>query len=229
MLPMGYRLRFFVGMAHIKPLESNRISVSFSQVEIKANITNSYVFSTQTSTDFTFIRDVSVQLREVKHDGSSNTTKFATHGGCRIHQGALAHDACIPMHPNIQPLYYSGLKKSAIDTLLTAQSRCALQDPLCSAQGPVPVGPGGSIQFTFPLEDSAWTPEMLANTNQFVSSLYIDFMIAVFDKEGNKLMTTMQTTTPLRTTGIVSMCTELLASASVEEVLSVDMFLFLVG
>jgi len=78
MLPMGYRLRFFVGMAHIKPLESNRISVSFSQVEIKANITNSYVFSTQTSTDFTFIRDVSVQLREVKHDGSSNTTKFAT-------------------------------------------------------------------------------------------------------------------------------------------------------
>jgi len=93
----------------------------------------------------------------------------------------------------------------------------------------VPVGPGGSIQFTFPLEDSAWTPEMLANTNQFVSSLYIDLMIAVFDKEGNKLMTTMQTTTPLRTTGIVSMCTELLASASVEEVLSVDMFLGLVG
>ena len=247
MLPMGYRLRFFVGMAHIKPLESNRISVSFSQVEIKADITNSYVFSTQTSTDFTFIRDVSVQLREVKHDGSSNTTKFATITVI-VPESLSSADAVniIPptslmvgvgftkelslmtrVYPCTQT--YTGPKKSAIDTLLTAQSRCALQDPLCSAQGPVSVGPGGSIQFTFPLEDSAWTPAMLDNTNQFVSSLYIDFMIAVFDAQGNKLLTTLQTTTPLRTTSIVSMCTELLAAGSVEEILSVDMFLGLVG
>jgi len=77
-LPMGHRLRFFVGMAHIKALRSDRLAVSFSQVEVVADITTSYTFTSQTSSDFTFIRDVAVQLREVKHDGSENTTKFAT-------------------------------------------------------------------------------------------------------------------------------------------------------
>jgi len=61
----GDRLRFFVGMAHLKPIRSsNRLVVSSSQVEINADITTSYQYTTQTSTDFTFIRDVRVQLSE---------------------------------------------------------------------------------------------------------------------------------------------------------------------
>jgi len=120
---------------------------------------------------------------------------------------------------------YTGANKDAS----TAQARCAPQEPLCSAQGPVPISPGGSIQFTFPLEDSMWTPAMLANTNQFVSTLYIDFMIGVFDAQGNKLLTTLQTTTPLRTTSIASVCTELQEDIGIEDIVSMDMFLGLVA
>jgi len=55
----GDRLRLFEDMEHINPVErSNRLVVSSSQVEINADITNTY--TTQTSTDFTFVRDVSV-------------------------------------------------------------------------------------------------------------------------------------------------------------------------
>jgi len=246
-LPMGYRLRFFVGMAHIQPLKSNRIAVSFSQVEIKADITNAYVSSTHASTDFTFIRDVSVQLREVKHDGSSSTTKFATITVI-VPESLTSTDAIniIPptslmvgvgftkelalatrVYPCTQT--YTGANKDAIDQLRTAQARCAPQEPLCAAQGPVPVGPGGSIQFTFPLENSVWTPEMLANTNQFISTLYIDFMIGVLDAQGNKMLTTLQTTTPLRTTSIASVCTELQQNIGIEDIVTMDMFLGLVA
>jgi len=243
----GYSLRFFVGMAHIKPLASSRIAVSFSQVEIKADITNTYVFSTQTSTEFTFIRDVSVQLREIKHDGSTNTTKFATITVI-VPETLSSTDAINIIPPTSlmvavgfnkkesQPtrVYpctetYSGDNKNRINDLLSSQSRCALQDPICSAQGPVLVCPGGSIQFTFPLEDSAWNDQMLDVNNNLMHSLYIDFLIGVFDQDGNKLLTTLQTTTPLKTTSIVRMCTELAASGSVEEIMSVDMFLGLVG
>jgi len=57
---IGDRLRFFVGMAHIRTLRSNRLLVTASQVEINADITSSYVYTTKTTTDFTFIRDVSM-------------------------------------------------------------------------------------------------------------------------------------------------------------------------
>ena len=78
---IGDRLRFFVGMAHIKTLRSNRLAVLSSQVEINADITSSYVYTTKTSTDFTFIKDVQVSLSEVKRPTSDNnvpTAKFAT-------------------------------------------------------------------------------------------------------------------------------------------------------
>ena len=248
---LGDRLRFFVGMAHIKTLRSDRLAVSSSQVEINADITTSYVYTTKTSTDSTFIRDVSVQLREVRRVGTltnSSTAKFATIT-LVVPETVTADDITRSIIPPLslqvgvgftQSLMtyqeypctqtYTGHTKNTIDNMLTAQSYCALQDPLCSAQGPVPVGPGGSIQFTFPLDDSVWSIADLADDSRLRRSLFIDFMVAVVDKDGKKLVTNLKTTTVLKRTSIVTMCTDTVElEPSIEELLTLDIFLGLVG
>jgi len=222
----GDRLRFFVGMAHIKPVESsNRLVVSSSQVEINADITNTYQYTTQTSTDFTFVRDVSVQLSEVKLPGAgvgASSMKFATislvvpasltqadamniipHLSLKVGVGFTPNSISSTTYPCVQT--YSGANKDAIDTVLQAQQSCALQNPMCRAQGPVAVGPGGSIQFTFPLDDNVWDEALLDDgTQQLRSSIFIDFMVAAVDANGKQLITNLQTSTVLKRSSVLS-------------------------
>ena len=73
----GYNLRFFVGMAHLRGLESTRLQASFSHVEITADVSLSYVFTSSSQTDYTFIRDVNVNLVQVKPRGGGSPLKFA--------------------------------------------------------------------------------------------------------------------------------------------------------
>ena len=73
----GYSLRFFVGMAHIKALDSTRLHASFSHVEITADVSQAYVFTSSAATDFTFIRDVNVDLVQVKDQNGGPPLKFA--------------------------------------------------------------------------------------------------------------------------------------------------------
>ena len=246
----GDRLRFFVGMAHIKALESNRLAVSSSQVEINADITTSYVYTTKTHTEFTFIRDVSVQLREVRRAGTlanSTTAKFATitvivHEtvtaeyssniipplSLRVGVGYLASLVTTKAYPCKST--YKGENRNTIDTLLQDQSYCALQDPICRAQGPVAVGPGGSVQFTFPLEDTVWSAADLADDARLRQSLFIDFMVSVIDKNGKRLVTNLQTSTVLQRSSILSMCTDTVELESLfTDLVTVDVFLGLVG
>jgi len=61
----GNRLRFFVGIAHVKPTKSSTLIVRNTHTEILGDITTSYVFTTKTSTDFTFVKELSVSLSEV--------------------------------------------------------------------------------------------------------------------------------------------------------------------
>jgi len=223
---LGDRFRFFVGMAHIKTLKSNRLAVSSSQVEINADITTSYVYTTKTSTDFTFIRDFSVQLREVHCAGTmanSTTTKFAPITiivpetvtaedaitiipplSLQVRVGYLANLVTTKVYPCENT--YKGETKNTIDTLLADQSYCALQDPICSAQGPVAVGPRGSMQFTFPLEDTVWSAADLADDARLRRSLFIDFMVSVTDQDGKRLVTNLQTNTVLQRPSILTMC-----------------------
>ena len=247
----GDRLRFFVGMAHLKPIRSsNRLVVSSSQVEINADITTSYQYTTQTSTDFTFIRDVRVQLSEVKLAGApegASTIKFATITiivpdtltqadavniipplSLKVGVGFNSDQISFTNYPCVQT--YSGANKDAIDAMLLAQKECALQDPICSAQGPVPIGPGGSIEFTFPLDDQVWNATQLDDDSlQLRESIFIDFMVSAVDANGKRLITNLQTSTVLKRSSILSRCTDQLVDASISEILTIDMFLGLVG
>lgn len=247
---IGDRLRFFVGMAHIKTLRSDRLLVTASQVEINADITSSYVYTTQTSTDFTFIRDVSVQLHQVKRArvGGINTfAKFATITiivpetlrsadavniipplALHVGIGFTANTVATKVYPCTQT--YSGENKTTLDTMLLDQSYCALQDPICKAQGPTAVGPGGSIQFTFPLEDSAWSEISLDADVSLRRSVFIDFMVSVLDPSGKRLITNLKTSTVIQRTSVRSMCMDPeLVKSSIESILSVDIMLGLVG
>jgi len=248
---VGDRLRFFVGMAHIKTLRSNRLLVTASQVEINADITSSYVYTTKTTTDFTFIRDVSVQLHQVKRPrvAGQNTSfaKFATITiivpetltssdalniipplSLHVGVGFTADTVAGKVYPCTQTYY--GAYKTSLDSMLLSQDYCALQDPICKAQGPTPVGPGGSIQFTFPLEDSAWSETSLDADVSLRNSVFIDFMVSVVDRSGQRLVTNLKTSTVIQRTSVRSMCMDPeLVKSSIEEILSVDIMLGLVG
>ena len=63
----GFSIRFFVGMAHIKPLSTPQLSVSHSQLDIRSDITNTFFFQTSAQTDFTFLKDVNVNLLQIKN------------------------------------------------------------------------------------------------------------------------------------------------------------------
>ena len=247
-LVAGNRLRFFVGLAHLKTMQNtNRIVASTSQIQIQADITESYVFSTQTATDFTFIRDVSVGLSEVIHTDSGNLTKFAKitvivpvsvtaadvlsiipADSLTVSVGFSKEGATEIIYPCRS--LYTGQKKLDIDTLLLEQDWCALHDPICAAQGPLAIGSGGSIQFTLPLPDSVWDKQTLQTQNTFFAqSIFINFMIVVADKTGKKIMTSMQTQTELKSSSITTQCAEELVKASIEEIVEIDMFLGLAG
>lgn len=73
----GYSLRFFIGMAHIKPLDSTRLHTSFSHVEVTADVTQAYVFTSSSKTDYTFIRDISVSLVQITNKTGGTPLKFA--------------------------------------------------------------------------------------------------------------------------------------------------------
>ena len=73
----GYALRFFIGMAHVKALDSTRLHTSFSHVEVTTDVSMAYVFTSSAATEFTFIRHVNVDLVQVKDNAGGPALKFA--------------------------------------------------------------------------------------------------------------------------------------------------------
>jgi hypothetical protein len=71
---------------------------------------------------------------------------------------------------------------------------------------------------------------MLDADDSMYQSIFVDFMVSVVDKSGKRLITNLKTSTVIKRTSVLSRCTdpELLAS-SIAEILTVDLFLGLVG
>ena len=88
----GKRLRFFVGMAHIRTTDSKRIVATTSQVDVVTVVAEAFVMTTPIkSTDSPgggggggggseedLLTSIGVSLTEVHHQTSNATTKFAT-------------------------------------------------------------------------------------------------------------------------------------------------------
>jgi len=253
----GKRLRFFVGMAHIRTTNSKRIVATTSQVDVVTVVTEAFVMTTPiTSTESAgggsggeggVLRSIGVSLTEVHHQASNVTTKFATIT-IIVAPFVTAGDvySVIPPSSLVVGMGYSkissqqlsvpcidlyvGAGKTAIDELLEEQSWCVAQADICAAQGPTAVGPGGRIQFPLPLPDSVWDYASIKRQNFFLASfLFLDFMLVVYDKKGSKVMTNLNTQTEITTASVLRRCTENQISSSIEDVMEIDMFLGLAG
>ena len=251
-IPMGKSLRFFIGMAHIRGMKSNRISVAHSQTVLTVDITESYFFSTSspTTSGGSFIQDVSVVLREIKDCCSENTTKFATMtvivpsnvyatnpksvislSSIVVGRGFFRTEQTGKMYPCMS--FYSGERKTSIDSIIDKNSWCGLRDPMCVSlsYGESVIGPGGTVTFTIPLPDTIWDKNKIIEEDlQITESVFIDFMIVVNNVADNStLMTTLQTQTRLTPTSIITMCTETEVVGGIGDIMGIDIFLGLAG
>jgi len=113
----------------------------------------------------------------------------------------------------------------AVDTVLSAQTWCALADDICSPIGPRAVGAGGQVYFIFPLENDIWSAQDLDPSNNFPKSLYLDFMVNVRAADGQRSMTRVQTSTEIDSLSISRQCEEEQVSSSIGDIIEVDMFL----
>ena len=139
-VPGGFSLRFFIGMAHIKGLSSDRIRSSFSQVNVDTTVTDTFMFTTGAQTDDTFVKDINVDLIQVKKPGVvGDYKKFArvqmtvpeTVTADNI-QGIIPFSSAVASVGNtletatnmVYPclLTYAGVKKESLDDFLAAQS-----------------------------------------------------------------------------------------------------------
>ena len=192
--------------------------------------------------------DVMVRLTEIRHPTSVNSTKMATvtivvsegmtadsvhsvvpANSLRVGVGYGEEDSSAMTYPCVD--LYSGVFKETFDRTMLEQQWCATQHDICAAQGPASISPGGLIEFTFPLPDNVWGEAMLESeaTSFLATFLFINFNVAVKTAEGKGLVLSLKTKTQLKTSNILRQCAEKRVSASIEEMMEIDMFLGLAG
>jgi len=238
----GNSLRFFVGMSFLRLTDSPFFSTSVSSQEISSSITNSYIFSTTGTTEFTFVRDVDVDLIEVMNKTSQQTLKFARIL-VTVPASVTADDVhnLIPLDSiiarvgytkdtslAIQTVYpclnlYTGQPKAEIDLLLQEQAWCAFQDELCKPLGPAPVNVGGMVTFIVPLQGESWAKD--AAPALITQKLFLDFVLAVKDANGMRTMTNVETKTELTALAVNTMCTEKKLESSIDDMFKIDLHL----
>ena len=217
--------------------------VQFSQHEVLSDITNTHVFTTSASTDFTFVRDISVQLLQVRASATSYL-KFAL-VELTVPPGlsADAREGIIPaeslgasigytVSTAAAPVYpcrdlYAGAGRTQIDAVLAGQSDCAPQHPVCAAGGPAAVGAGDKVSFMLPLDPQWWSEAELDNTAQALlhEHVFLDFMVAVQDAQGKRSLARMQTRTEVTRLSVASHCERVQLQNGIAGMLQIDVLL----
>jgi len=280
----GYRLRYFIGMAHIKTNSNNRLTVSYSQNEIASDVTSGYSYTSKPNPDAPppaagepgqprqapepLIRDISIRLRDIQHrprpqplqgplgkgggtvgsdtDHIKNSSKFAAvqiivpagftsndrqnfipHSSLQASFGFTKYDAApTAVYPCLET--YVGAQKDKVDTFLQEHAWCLIEEPMCQAKDPAVVA-GGIIDFSFPLEDGVWDQDLAASDQFFYKSLFLSFMLILKDSNGYVQIASVQTQTEIRSDDVQYLCRQETVVANVHDILSVDVFLGLVG
>ena len=221
--------------------------VRFSQHEVVSENTKTHVFTTSQQTDFTFVRDVGVQLAQVRVS-ATEFLKFALveltvpetlsadavagiipASSLRASVGFSLDTTAPPVYPCVD--LYAGAGKSQIDGVLAAQADCALQHPVCAPSGPTPVGAGGKVTFMLPLGSGWWTEAELDNAGQALLPEYIflDFLVNVQDAAGQRSLARMQTRTPVSRLSVASFCEQVQLQDGIAGMLQIDLLLGLAG
>ena len=221
--------------------------VRFSQHEIVSENTKTHVFTTSQQTAFTFVRDVGVQLAQVRVS-ATEFLKFALieltvpetlsadavtgiipATSLRASVGFTLDTTAPPVYPCVD--LYAGAGKSQIDAVLAAQADCALQHPVCAPSGPLPVGAGGKVTFMLPLGSGWWTEAELDNAAQALlpEHVFLDFMVNVQDAAGQRSLARMQTRTAVTRLSVTSFCEQVQLQDGISGMLQIDLLLGLAG
>jgi hypothetical protein len=224
-------------------LSTTSMHVQFSQHEVISEITNTHVFTTSASTDFTFVRDISVQLLQVRASATSylkfalveltvppGLSASALEGiipaeSLRASIGYTVSTAAAAVYPCRD--LYAGAGRTQIDAVLAGQSDCAPQHPVCAAGGPAAVGAGDKVSFMLPLDPQWWSEAELDNTAQALlhEHVFLDFMVAVQDAQGKRSLARMQTRTEVTRLSVASHCERVQLQNGIAGMLQIDVLL----
>jgi len=124
---------------------------------------------------------------------------------------------------------YTGARQIEIDAFLQEQRWCIPEEGMCRAKDSAVVAPGGIIDITIPLDGAAWADDLPTSNQFFYQSLFLSFLVLLKDENGVVQMANVQTQTEIRRSNVLYMCREQRVASNVQDVLSVDVFLGLVG
>lgn len=236
----GFRLEFFVGMAHVRGLSTSALSAAFSHVKVTAEITQTYVFTTSATTEFSFIEDINVNLLQVRPSSASTQyLKFArvqltlpaalqAHAdvaeiipvaSARATTGFSVDTADAPVYPCL-----AGDLAGLVQTLAGLEW-CAFADPICAPVGPAPIGAGNQVYFIFPLPTGFWSEAQLDTQALLNKFLFLDFMVSALDSDGKRVYDRVQTRTEITRLAVASQCDTQQISSGINDIMEIDLFL----
>ena len=236
----GFRLEFFIGMAHLRATSTQALSAAFSHVKVTAEITQTYMFTTTAETESTFVDDINVNLVQVRTGAAgSEYLKFARVqvtlpaslqaptdvagiiplGSARATTGFSVDSADAPVYPCLAG------DLTALAATLAGLEWCAFADPLCAPVGPAPIGAGNQVYFIFPLPTGFWSEEQLDSTSLLSKFLFLDFMISAFDAAGKRVYDRVQTRTQITRLSVAAQCETQQITAGITDIMEIDLFL----
>ena len=240
----GYRLRFFLGMAHLQPLPSTHLHASFSHTEVTTEITENYVFTTSSATEFTFVQHINVDLIQVRNESAGEVSpsyqRFAR-VGISVPPGTSADEVhgIVPFDSARVSIGYTqdtaleagayypclDIDRAPIQRCSTARSGARCRTRSAPRWAPPRSRPAVKIYFIFPIRSDAWDRVTMDETAFFKPSLYLDFMLSTRDAGGTRVMTRVETRTEITAAGIASMCDERQLQGTLGDIMSIDMFM----
>jgi len=240
MIEAGFRIEFFIGVAHLKGTSTTALSAAFSHVKVTAEITQTFVFTTTAATETTFLDDINVILVQVRAGGAGsaylkfarvqitlpaalqapvNAADIVPVSSARATTGFSVDTADAPVYPCL-----SG-DLAALQSTLAGLQWCAFADPLCAPVGPATIGAGNQVHFIFPLPTGFWSEEQLDGPGLLNKFLFLDFMLSAVDAAGKIVYDRVQTRTEITRLSVAAQCETEQITAGVTDIMEIDLYL----
>lgn len=241
----GYDLDFFVGVAFFTVLPAPVVSTTTSQIRVNVQYTDSFVFSSASEQDYSFVDRVTLSIFDnkwvsdlfVEHHPQAARVGFLLGNGLQQNmrtglvpalstQFAIAQSQPGPDDPRWVSSCGDVLAAQAAVYNSSLMEACAVQGDLCANPGTAEI-PNRYHELWLPLGDDAVNRTILDSGAPF--SLYLRFIVSVVDASGAALQTKLFLQSPLSDLAVTRLCTELKVATGVVDVVDLHMLVGMVG
>ena len=234
----GFRLEFFIGMAHLRGTSTTALSAAFSHVKVTAEITQTFVFTTTAATESTFVDDINVNLVQVRAGGAGSAyLKFARVqitlpaalqapvdaadilpvSSARATTGFSVDTADAPVYPCLSGDLGAGEHARGC-------SGARLPTPWRASRAAT-IGAGNQVHFIFPLPTGFWSEEQLDSPGLLNKFLFLDFMLSAVDAAGKIVYDRVQTRTEITRLSVAAQCETEQITAGITDIMEIDLYL----